>query len=124
MIGRDAPIWLKLADLARRRVIVLPGDGRARIQPIHVDDLVACVIALLRRDLFAGGTYEVGGPEVVSFEEFVRRIHRIRSGREPAVIRLPLGPIRRAPVGARARIGSQAPRNGRSAVRVWDGLNG
>jgi NADH dehydrogenase len=93
VIGQGAPIWQRLADLASRRMIVLPGDGRARIQPIHVDDVVACLVGLLRRGAFARETYELGGPEVVPFEEFLRQIHRVRSGRDPAVIHLPLRPI-------------------------------
>jgi len=93
VMGREAPTWRSLLGLARRRVIIMPGNGRARIQPIHVDDLVASLIALVRDDLFARGTFEVGGPDVVSFEDFLRRIHRIGSGREPAVVHLPLGPL-------------------------------
>jgi nucleoside-diphosphate-sugar epimerase len=94
VMGREAPIWRSLSGLARRRLIVMPGNGRARIQPVHVDDLVAGLIALLQAaDLFARGTFEVGGPDVVTFEDFLRRIHRIRSGGEARVLHLPLGPL-------------------------------
>jgi NADH dehydrogenase len=93
VVGRDAPIWQSLAGLARRRVIVIPGTGQVRVQPIHVDDFVGCVIALLRRNLFGASLFEIGGPDVASVEEFLRKVHRFENGREPAVVHLPLGPI-------------------------------
>jgi nucleoside-diphosphate-sugar epimerase len=93
VISHDAPIWNTLSGLARRRLIVMPGTGQVRVQPIHVDELVGCVVALLRKDLFGAQLFEVGGADIASFEEFLRKIHRFASGREPSVIHLPLGPI-------------------------------
>ena len=93
VVGPEAPIWEALARLASRRVIVMPGSGRVRVQPIFVDDLIALMLALLSRDMFVRGIFELGGPEVVSFDEFLRRIHRLRFKREPPVVHLPLGPI-------------------------------
>ena len=34
VIGRDAPSWQGLLRLAKQPIILLPGDGRTRIQPI------------------------------------------------------------------------------------------
>jgi NADH dehydrogenase len=93
VVGGDAPIWRSLVGLARRRVIVMPGSGRVLVQPIHVDDLVGCLTALLRQDLFGSSLFEVGGLDTASFEDFLRRVHRFRNGREPSVIHLPLGPL-------------------------------
>ncbi|HYN08772.1 MAG TPA: NAD-dependent epimerase/dehydratase family protein [Vicinamibacterales bacterium] len=93
VIGDDAPIWRTLAGLARRRVILMPGTGRVRVQPIHVDDVAAQVLTLVKQDLFGNQIFELGGHESVTFEEFLRRVHWLGSGREPTVIHLPLGPI-------------------------------
>jgi nucleoside-diphosphate-sugar epimerase len=93
VVGLDAPIWQALAGLAGRRVIVMPGSGRVRVQPIFVNDLISVVLTLLERDLFERSVFELGGPEVASFDEFLRRIHRLRFKREPAIVHLPLGPI-------------------------------
>ena len=93
VIGPDAPIWRTLAGIAQRRVILLPGTGRVRVQPIHVDDLAAQLMDVVTRDFFDNQTYELGGRESATFEEFLRRVHRLCSGGEPSVIHLPLGPI-------------------------------
>jgi NADH dehydrogenase len=93
VLGADSPVWRQLAGLAARRVIVMPGHGRVRVQPIFVGDLVSSILMLLRHDDFDQRIYELGGPEIVSFDSFVRRIHLIRSGHEPRVIHVPLGPV-------------------------------
>jgi NADH dehydrogenase len=93
VLGTDSPVWRQLARLAARRVIVMPGHGRVRIQPIFVDDLVNGILTLMSNDDFDQRTYELGGPETLSFDSFVRRIHLIRSGQEPRVIHVPLGPV-------------------------------
>jgi NADH dehydrogenase len=93
VIGPDAPIWRTLKGLARRRVILLPGTGRVHVQPIYVDDLAARVMDVVTEDRFHNQTYELGGREAATFEEFLRRVHRLGSGGEPFVIHLPLGPI-------------------------------
>jgi NADH dehydrogenase len=93
VIGRDAPIWRKLSGLARRRVILLPGTGQVRVQPIHVDDVAAQVIGVVKQDLFRDRVYELGGQESATFEDFLRRVHRLGAGGEASVVHLPLGPI-------------------------------
>ena len=93
VVGPEAPVWRAILALARRRVILMPGNGRVRVQPIFVDDLVATMIALIRKDLFGDGIYELGGPDVAPFDELLRKVHRLRTGREPVVIHLPLRPI-------------------------------
>ncbi len=44
----------------------LPGGGKTRFQPIHVEDLVPMVIAALEEDEHVGETYEIGGPETLT----------------------------------------------------------
>ncbi len=56
--------------------IVYPivGDGKARFQPIWVEDVVTCLIAALDDpETTIGQEYEVGGPEVLTLEEIERR---------------------------------------------------
>ena len=109
VIGADAPIWKTLVRMARPRVILMPGTGRARIQPIHVDDMVASLITMMRGDRFERQTVELGGADVVSFEEFLRRVHRLRTGREPAVVHLPLGAISTTLSWLERIVGSRLP---------------
>lgn len=91
ILGEDAAIWNSFRGLARRRLIVLPGDGRTRIQPIHVDDLVRLVLEFVATDRFDNELLEIGGPEALTLDDFVRRIHRVATGHQPLVMHLPLG---------------------------------
>ncbi|MBI4589083.1 MAG: NAD-dependent epimerase/dehydratase family protein [Candidatus Rokubacteria bacterium] len=93
ILGRDAPAWTLLGRLSRAPITFLPGDGKTRIQPIYVDDLVDCLVSVLDDDLFTRDTFEVGGPEPVAFEAFLRTAHRLYHGKEPRVVHLPLAPL-------------------------------
>jgi uncharacterized protein YbjT (DUF2867 family) len=51
--------------------IPIAGDGSTRLQPIFIDDLVASIAWCLARDEALGQTYELGGPEHLTFERVV-----------------------------------------------------
>ncbi len=54
-------------------VFGVPGTGRQKIQPVLVDDLAACVmLAVSGRG--RNGTYEIGGPDLMTFDEMMRII--------------------------------------------------
>lgn len=93
ILGEGSPIWGSFSALSRSSVILLPGTGRVRIQPIHVDDLGALLLGIVSSDRFANETLDLGGPEALTMDAFVRRIHRALRGGEPRVIHLPLGPV-------------------------------
>ncbi len=92
VLGRGSPVWRKFSTLARAPLLMIPGDGRARIQPIHVGDLVDLFLRIVTEDRFDRQTLEAGGPEVVSIEEFLRRAHRQHRGLFPGALKVPLKP--------------------------------
>jgi NADH dehydrogenase len=47
----------------------LPGGGKTRFQPIHVEDLVPMLVDALEEDEHVGETYEIGGPEVLTLRQ-------------------------------------------------------
>ena len=52
-------------------VIVIPGNGQSRFQPIVRDDAARCVVeAVGRRDLL-GRTLDLGGPEVLTYQQML-----------------------------------------------------
>lgn len=67
----------------------LPAGGRARIQPLHVDDLARACLAAAQAPAAAGRTYRLGGPEPVAVGDF-RRALRDASGGRAAVRAIPL----------------------------------
>lgn len=93
VIGKGGGIWRTLSGIARKPALIMPGNGRTLIQPILLDDLVACLLAILKFDLFTNEIVELGGPEKISFEHFLKKIHRCYYGNDPAVWRLPIKPL-------------------------------
>ena len=80
------PIFDPFLPMARRGLVYIPGDGRARTNPIHPREVAeACVSALGQHD---GIEVTVGGPEVLSREDIVRLAFEA-VGRRPRVLHLP-----------------------------------
>jgi uncharacterized protein YbjT (DUF2867 family) len=84
---------------ALRRYPVFPvfGDGRYKVQPISVSEVARCLVAALELPDTEGQTYELGGPEVLTFDEVLQRIAR-SLGLRRALLHVPLG-LARAMVG-------------------------
>lgn len=93
VIGPGGGPWRALSKLARGPLVALPGDGKTRMQPLALEDLVACLRTILAENLFTNEVIELGGPETLTCEQFLKRIHRRYYGKEPAVFRLPLKPL-------------------------------
>ena len=86
VFGRDGgilPTFVKLARLAPVTPII--GSGRQRIQPIWVDDVAEYFARAVDLDAATGRTFELGGPDVVSWNEFWERLKRVRRSRWPSV---------------------------------------
>ncbi|HXF81221.1 MAG TPA: NAD(P)H-binding protein [bacterium] len=68
-----------LAALGAAALPVVPvlGHGRYRSAPVALDDVIPAIVAALQRDDALGGTFEIPGPEVVSYDELLRRVARV-----------------------------------------------
>jgi uncharacterized protein YbjT (DUF2867 family) len=55
----------------------LIGGGKTRFQPVFVGDVAAAVDAILAGRAKPGATYELGGPEVRTFEELMQLMLRV-----------------------------------------------
>lgn len=53
-------------------VIPYFGDGQAKLQPVSVKDVAHCFVAALSQPETIGQTYELGGPEVMTWKELYR----------------------------------------------------
>ncbi|MDB5107715.1 MAG: putative NADH-ubiquinone oxidoreductase [Candidatus Binatus sp.] len=63
-------------------VFGVPGTGKQKVQPVLVDDLAACVmLSVLGRGRDA--TYEIGGPDLMTFDEMMRIIMYASGHRRP-----------------------------------------
>ncbi|MBZ5588749.1 MAG: complex I NDUFA9 subunit family protein [Acidobacteriia bacterium] len=105
-IFRPAPIFGPgdgftgaLAPLVKRLPLFpVFGDGTYRLQPISLAEVVHCFLAALDDPTTIKQTYELGGPEALTFDEVVHRVARALGVRR-TLVHIPLG-IARALVSA------------------------
>ncbi len=96
ILGRNSAVLEGLARLAGLPVVPVFGDGRVPVQPVFVDDLADCLVALIDDpENLQSVTVEIGGPEVLSIEDLLQRI-RSTAGKSA-------GPVLHLPVRAMAR---------------------
>ena len=81
--GGILPTFAKLAKLTPVTPII--GSGRQRIQPIWADDVARHFGDAVQRDDVIDRTYELGGPDVVTWNEFWERFKRALGMRRPSV---------------------------------------
>jgi uncharacterized protein YbjT (DUF2867 family) len=86
IFGRDGGILPTFAKLARYSPVTpITGSGNQRIQPIWAGDVAAYFADATRRGEAAGNTYELGGPDVITWNEFWVRLKRVLGRRRPSV---------------------------------------
>jgi NADH dehydrogenase len=94
VFGRDGgvlPTFIRLARLAPVTPII--GPGTQRLQPIWVEDLAQYYARALTQPEAANRTFDVGGPEALSWNELWERLKRVLGVRRPSV-HVPFGAMR------------------------------
>lgn len=95
VVGPDSPVLTSLAKLAGAPVVPMFGGGRARVQPVSVDDLVRA-LATLCDDAWtfeSGTTYDFGGGDVLTMREFLLKIRATLWGKKPRSMSVPAPPL-------------------------------
>jgi len=70
-------------------VIVIPGSGQARFQPILREDAARCVVETISKPELLSTIVELGGPEVVTFEGMLDWFIQARGIKKPK-LKLPI----------------------------------
>jgi uncharacterized protein YbjT (DUF2867 family) len=86
VFGREGgvlPTFVRLARFAPLTPII--GPGTQRLQPIWIEDLAEYYALAIGEDAAANRTFELGGPEAVSWNEFWERLKRVLGVRRPSV---------------------------------------
>jgi NADH dehydrogenase len=94
VFGRDGgvlPTFVRLARFAPLTPIV--GPGTQRLQPIWIEDLAEYYALAVSEQAAANRTFELGGPDAVSWNEFWERLKRVLGVRRPSV-HVPFGAMR------------------------------
>jgi uncharacterized protein YbjT (DUF2867 family) len=83
--------WLTLLDrLSRLPAVPISGSGKAQFQPVWADDVADAVVNALSSE---GSTYELAGPEVLSYDDIVREVLRA-ANRRRRLVHVPLPVVR------------------------------
>jgi uncharacterized protein YbjT (DUF2867 family) len=90
--GGILPTFRRLARLTPVTPII--GSGEQRIQPLWIDDVAAYFAAGVRKPEVANKTFELGGPDVVSWNEFWERLKRALGMRRRPSVHVPVGLMR------------------------------
>ena len=74
-------------------IIPVPGDGKARFQPIHTDDVAAVAVRALADPATIGGAYDLGGPRYWTYQEITREV-MTALGKRRLIVPMPVALIR------------------------------
>lgn len=75
--------------VSRLPVVLAPSWVDTRCQPVALGDVVSYLIGVLGVEATRGETYEVGGPEVLTYAEMLRRTGREVRGHATPVVTVP-----------------------------------
>ena len=91
VFGPEDQFTNRFAALARLApALPLIGGGVTRMQPVYVGDVATAIADAVDGKARAGATYELGGPEVLSFREIIELILDI-TDRKRMLVSLPFG---------------------------------
>ncbi len=75
MFGPEDGFFNRFANMARfSPVLPLIGGGTTLLQPVYVGDVAEAVARAAEGRVSSGATYELGGPEVLSFRQCMERM--------------------------------------------------
>jgi uncharacterized protein YbjT (DUF2867 family) len=94
VFGRDGgvlPTFVRVARFAPVTPII--GSGTRRLQPVWIDDIAEYYTRAVDEPAAVNRTFEIGGPDVATWNELWDRLKRVLGARRPTV-HLPVGLMR------------------------------
>lgn len=81
----------KILDMLKfSPVIPLPGEGKAKFQPIYIKDWLTCIDRVIDDPAKFSGTFDIGGPEHLAYRQIVEELSRAAGYRKPT-FSIPMG---------------------------------
>lgn len=89
VFGPEDDFFNRFAGMAASGpMLPLIGGGRTKFQPVYVGDVAAAIEAAAEGRAKPGATYELGGPEVLTFRKLLDRVQEY-TGRERSYFPMP-----------------------------------
>jgi len=91
VIGHGGISW----EITRQLVdhlpaMVTPKWVNTKTQPIALPDVIRYLVGVLDNPAALGKVFEIGGPEVLSYVDMMRRAAKVQNGRVPPIVPIPL----------------------------------
>ena len=91
IMGEGSASFEVVRQLGKRLpLMVTPRWVRTECQPIAIDDVVAYLVGVIEEESTRNDTFEIGGPEVLTYERLIERTARAAGQREPFVVPVPV----------------------------------
>ena len=130
VVGDGDGFTSKLKDLiASSPIVPVPGDGKAKFQPLYIGDWVKCFIKLFSSpppvNRAASPVYELGGPEHLTYNELLSLLMEAMGAHKPIVhvpmelVKLGL-PLSRVFQGMPGLLGEKIPSVTREQLRLLE----
>ena len=117
--GGVLPTFIRLARFAPVTPII--GSGKQRLQPIWVEDLAQYYARAIDEQAAANRTFELGGPDAVSWNEFWERLKRVLGVRRPSV-HVPVGLMRTQATATERLPGAPVTRDQLTMLELGDNV--
>ena len=72
IIGKTDHLTKRLSKQMKKGVVVIPGSGKYRLQPIFVLDVAKIILEAVLEKKFSKKILDLVGPQKISFEDFVK----------------------------------------------------
>lgn len=91
VVGHGGISWEMTRQLVDNLpVMATPPWVDTRTQPIALQDVIRYLLGVLDDERALGRTFEVGGPDVLTYGEMMRRVSVIQNGRDVPIVKVPM----------------------------------
>ena len=88
VFGRGGALQTFMKQVRYAPVVTVIGSGQRRVQPIWIDDVAAHFVRALDTPTAANKTFEIGGPDIVTWDDLYRTIAKVL-GKRRALAHVP-----------------------------------
>jgi uncharacterized protein YbjT (DUF2867 family) len=91
VVGHGGISWEITRQLVKNLpAMVAPHWVGTKTQPIALRDVIRYLVGVLDNDKAVGQVFEIGGPEVLTYREMLRRASKIQNGRDVPIVVVPV----------------------------------
>ncbi|HEX4977168.1 MAG TPA: NAD(P)H-binding protein [Nocardioides sp.] len=91
VVGHGGISWEMTRQLVDNLpVMATPPWAETRTQPIALEDTIRYLVGVLDNEQALDRTFEIGGPDVLTYGEMMRRASVIQNGRDVPIVKVPM----------------------------------